>query len=196
MSSPVPESRIDVRQVDLVPLRRRHVRQVMRIEAQVYPRPWSSALFLQEIVRRSDRIYLAARYDGTVVGYGGLITSGLEAHITTIAVDPLYHRQRIGTKLMLGLVDASIAKGGRTLSLEVRRSNYAAQSMYESFGFRPVGLRPGYYAETREDAIVMWVDQIDTPQYAATLNRMRKSLEMPSGGEERSGSGRELTDEW
>lgn len=196
MSSPVPESRIDVRRVDLVPLRRRHVRQVMRIEAQVYPRPWSSALFLQEIVRRSDRIYLAARYEGTVVGYGGLITSGLEAHITTIAVDPVYHRQRIGTKLMLGLVDASIAKGGRTLSLEVRRSNYAAQSMYESFGFRPVGLRPGYYAETREDAIVMWVDQIDTPQYAATLNRMRKSLEMPPGGEKRSVSRRELTDEW
>lgn len=196
MSSAVPESRIDVRRVDLVPLRRRHVRQVMRIEAQVYPRPWSSALFLQEIVRRTDRIYLAARYDGTVVGYGGLITSGLEAHITTIAVDPVYHRQRIGTKLMLGLVDASIAKGGRTLSLEVRRSNFAAQSMYEAFGFRPVGLRPGYYAETREDAIVMWVDQIDTPQYAATLNRMRKSLEMPPGGEERSASRRELTDEW
>lgn len=160
----------------------------MRIEAQVYPRPWSSALFLQEIVRRSDRIYLAARYEGTVVGYGGLITAGLEAHITTIAVDPIYHRRRIGTKLMLGLVDAAIARGGRTLSLEVRRSNYAAQSMYESFGFRPVGLRPGYYVETREDAIVMWVDQIDSPQYAATLNRMRRGLEMPPGGAEQSTS--------
>ncbi|MEX2586952.1 MAG: ribosomal protein S18-alanine N-acetyltransferase [Actinomycetota bacterium] len=196
MSSPVPERRMDVGQVDLVPLRRRHVRQVMRIEAQVYPRPWSSALFLQEIVRRSDRIYLAARYDGTVIGYGGLITSGLEAHITTIAVDPVYHRQRIGTKLMLGLVDAAIARGGRTLSLEVRRSNYAAQSMYESFGFRPVGLRPGYYAETREDAIVMWVDQIDSPEYASMLNRMRNSLgEMPSGTTRPSRSKQESSDE-
>lgn len=177
MSSPAPSHSIDIRNVDLVPLRRRHVRQVMRIEAQVYPRPWSSALFLQEIVRRSDRVYLAARYEGTVVGYGGLITSGLEAHITTIAVDPAYHRQRIGTKLMLGLLDAAIAKGGRTLSLEVRRSNFAAQNMYEAFGFRPVGLRPNYYVETREDAIVMWVDQIDSPEYSATLNRMRNSLE-------------------
>lgn len=190
MSSPEPNRAIDISRVELVPLRRRHVRQVMRIEAQVYPRPWSSALFLQEIVRRGDRIYLAARYENTVVGYGGLITSGLEAHITTIAVDPVYHRQRIGTKLMLGLMDAAIGRGARTLSLEVRRSNYAAQSMYEAFGFRPVGLRPGYYVETREDAIVMWVDQVDSPQYAATLDLLRDGLERPSGPGRATGGAR------
>lgn len=177
LASPAPE--VDLSKVELVTLRRRHVRQVMKIEAQVYPRPWSSALFLQEIVRRADRVYLAARYESAVVGYGGLITSGLEAHITTIAVDPAYHRTGIGTKLMVGLMDAAIARGGRTLSLEVRRSNYAAQNMYEKFGFRPVGLRPGYYVETGEDAIVMWVDQVDTPEYAALLNRMRERFSRP-----------------
>lgn len=166
----------DLSRVELVTMRRRHVRQVMKIEAQVYPRPWSSALFLQEIVRRADRIYLAARLEGDVVGYGGLITSGLEAHITTIAVDPAYHRTGVGTKLMIGLVDAAIDRGARTMSLEVRRSNYAAQNMYEKFGFRPVGLRPGYYVETGEDAIVMWVDQTDGPEYAEMLNRMRQKL--------------------
>jgi [ribosomal protein S18]-alanine N-acetyltransferase len=177
LASPGPE--IDVASVELVTMRRRHVRQVMKIEAQVYPRPWSSALFLQEIVRRSDRVYLVARHEGTVVGYGGLITSGLEAHITTIAVDPAYHRTGIGTKLMLGLMDAAIERGGKTLSLEVRRSNFAAQNMYEKFGFRPVGLRPGYYVETGEDAIVMWVDQVDSPEYTAMLNRMRPKVEGP-----------------
>ncbi|CAN5796698.1 ribosomal protein S18-alanine N-acetyltransferase [soil metagenome] len=166
----------DLNRVELGTMRRRHVRQVMRIEAQVYPRPWSSALFLQEIVRRADRIYLTARFEGDVVGYGGLITSGLEAHITTIAVDPAYHRTGVGTKLMIGLLDAAIDRGARTLSLEVRRSNYAAQNMYEKFGFRPVGLRPGYYVETGEDAIVMWVDQTDGPEYADLLNRMRHKL--------------------
>jgi ribosomal-protein-alanine N-acetyltransferase len=166
---------LDLSRVELVTMRRRHVRQVMKIEAQVYPRPWSSALFLQEIVRRADRIYLAARYEGDVIGYGGLITSGLEAHITTIAVDPVYHRTGVGTKMMIGLLDAAIERGARTLSLEVRRSNYAA-NMYEKFGFRPVGLRPGYYVETGEDAIVMWVDQTDGPEYAEMLNRMRAKL--------------------
>lgn len=179
MALALPNPEIKVSKVELVTMRRRHVRQVMKIEAQVYPRPWSSALFLQEIVRRGDRVYLAARYESTVVGYGGLITSGLEAHITTIAVDPAYHRAGIGTKLMVGLLDAAIAGGGKTISLEVRRSNFAAQNMYEKFGFRPVGLRPGYYVETGEDAIVMWVDQVDTPDYAALLNRMRMRFETP-----------------
>lgn len=177
-----PDPQIDVSRIELTVMRRRHVRQVMRIEAEVYPRPWSSALFLQEIVRRADRVYLVARYESTVVGYGGIITSGLEAHVTTIAVDPVYHRLSIGTRLMIGLLDAAIARGGKTMSLEVRRSNFAAQTMYEKFGFRPVGLRPRYYVETGEDAIVMWVDQTDTPEYAAMLNRMRQKFEGPGAG--------------
>jgi ribosomal-protein-alanine N-acetyltransferase len=179
----------DLNRVELVTMRRRHVRQVMRIEAQVYPRPWSSALFLQEIVRRADRIYLAARYEGDVIGYGGLITSGLEAHITTIAVDPAYHRTGVGTKLMVGLLDAAIERGAKTLSLEVRRSNYAAQNMYEKFGFRPVGLRPGYYVETGEDAIVMWVDQTDGPEYAALMDRMRQKIAARAAGRRETSSG-------
>jgi ribosomal-protein-alanine N-acetyltransferase len=171
---------IDAAHVELAPMRRRHVRQVMKIEAQVYPRPWSSALFLQEIVRRSDRIYLVARFDSTVVGYAGMITSGREAHITTIAVDPEYHRLHIGTKLMLGVMDTAIARGAHTVSLEVRRSNYGAQKMYELFGFRPVGLRPGYYVETGEDAIVMFVEGTESELYAEKLNEMRRKIE-PTG---------------
>jgi [ribosomal protein S18]-alanine N-acetyltransferase len=181
VSAVAPRKQIDAGQVELVPMRRRHVRQVMKIEAQVYPRPWSSALFLQEIVRRLDRIYFVARHESTVVGYAGLITSGLEAHITTIAVDPVYHRHHIGTKLMLGLMDAAIARGAHTVSLEVRRSNYGAQRMYELFGFRPVGLRPGYYVETGEDAIVMFVDGTDLDSYAQKLDEQRSRIENGEG---------------
>lgn len=176
MSALASRPQIDVNEVELVPMRRRHVRQVMRIEAQVYPRPWSSALFLQEIVRRSDRVYYVAKWESMVVGYGGLITSGREAHITTIAVDPEYHRNHLGTKLMLGLMDAAIERGGRTVSLEVRRSNFGAQSMYERFGFRPVGVRRGYYVETGEDAIVMWLDGADTLEYARRLDGLRARM--------------------
>lgn len=179
MSAVIPHRPIDANQVELASMRRRHVRQVMKIEAQVYPRPWSSALFLQEIMRRSDRYYTVAKVDSTVVGYAGMITTGPEAHITTIAVDPEYHRLRIGTKLMVGLMDTAIARGARTVSLEVRRSNYGAQRMYELFGFRPVGLRPGYYVETGEDAIVMFVDGVDSDIYAQTLNGMRGKIGAP-----------------
>lgn len=161
--------------IEIAPMRRRHLRQVMKIEGEVYPRPWSTTLFLQEIARRSDRVYLVARQGQRVLGYGGLMTSGLEGHITTIAVDPEFQRRGIGQKLMIGLMESAIAKGGRTVSLEVRKSNDGAQAMYAKFGFQPVGIRRGYYVETGEDAIVMWVDNVDTPRYQTKLISLRES---------------------
>ncbi|MEO7804385.1 MAG: ribosomal protein S18-alanine N-acetyltransferase [Actinomycetota bacterium] len=174
MSSAVQERPFHANDAELVPMRRRHVRSVLRIEALVYPRPWSATLFYQEIARRPDRVYLVARYGMEVIGYGGLMTSGLETHVTTIAVDPDYQRNRIGMKLMIGLIDAAISNEGYSVSLEVRRSNLAAQAMYETFGFRPVGIRKGYYVETAEDAIVMLVEAIDSIQYADRLDLCRE----------------------
>jgi ribosomal-protein-alanine N-acetyltransferase len=163
--------------IELTPMRRRHVRQVLRIEAQVYPRPWSMTLFLQEIARRGDRVYLVARMGAQVVGYGGLMTTGPEAHITTIAVDPVHHGRKIGTGIMVALMEAAIERGGKAVSLEVRMSNHVAQRMYRRFGFQAVGIRRGYYVETGEDALVMWVDNVDSPMYEALLERMREKIE-------------------
>jgi len=81
---------------------------------------------------------------------------------------------------MLGLIDAATAKGARSVSLEVRKSNVGAQRMYERFGFRPVGVRRGYYVETGEDAIVMWVEGIDLPKYEEVLEGLRAAAR---GGE-------------
>jgi ribosomal-protein-alanine N-acetyltransferase len=173
MSALMRQPNLDPGEVELVAMRRRHLRSVLRIESQVYPRPWSAALFLQEMTRKTDRAYFVARYDGQVIGYGGIMLSPPEAHVTTIAVDPAWHRNHIGTKLMLGLIDAATAKGARSVSLEVRKSNTGAQTMYERFGFRPVGVRRGYYVETGEDAIVMWVEGVDQPRYREVLDGMR-----------------------
>lgn len=162
--------------VELVPMRRRHVRQVLRIEAQVYPRPWSMSLFLQEIARRSDRVYLVARLGAQVVGYGGLMLTASEAHVTTIAVDPAHHGRRLGTTIMVALLDAAIERGATSVSLEVRMSNHVAQRMYRRFGFQAVGIRRGYYVETGEDALVMWADNVDSLAYSALLDRMRERI--------------------
>lgn len=170
------ELEIDVSEVELGPMRRRHLRQVLKIEAQVYPRPWSSALFLQEIARKSDRHYMVARHAGQVVGYAGMMTAGPEAHITTIAVDPEVHRQGIGMKMMIALADTAIERHCRSISLEVRKSNSGAQRLYERFGFQPVGIRRGYYIETGEDAIVMWADDIDTEAYGERLRKLRRVI--------------------
>src|SRR5262249_47535806 len=90
-------------------------------------------------------------------------------HVTTIAVDPAWHRQQVGTRLMLNLARASVGRGARHLTLEVRVSNAAAQAMYRRFGFETAGVRKNYYAETNEDALVMWVYDIDGLAYSDRL---------------------------
>jgi ribosomal-protein-alanine N-acetyltransferase len=163
-------------EVHLVPLRRRHLRSVLRIEAQVYPRPWSLPLFMSELNLRTSRHYVAARIGGVIVGYGGLMFSGDEAHVTTIAVDPAWHRHQVGTRLMLNLARTSIRRGARHLTLEVRVSNAAAQAMYRRFGFETAGVRKNYYAETNEDALVMWAYHIDSASYADRLAAIESGI--------------------
>ncbi|TMM13106.1 MAG: GNAT family N-acetyltransferase [Actinobacteria bacterium] len=92
-----------VPEVQILAMRRRHLRSVLRIEAQVYPRPWSLSLFMSELALRSTRAYHVARAQGTVVGYSGLMFSGADAHVTTIAVDPAWQRHKVGTRLMLNM---------------------------------------------------------------------------------------------
>jgi ribosomal-protein-alanine N-acetyltransferase len=163
---PIPDSELEVH---LVPMRRRHLRSVLRIEAQVYPRPWSLSLFMSELALRSSRAYYVARVSGIVVGYAGLMLTGEDAHVTTIAVDPSWHRHKVGTRLLMNLAREARRRQAKHLTLEVRVSNHGAQELYRKFGFRPAGIRKNYYVETNEDALVMWAHDVDTPEYRRRL---------------------------
>jgi ribosomal-protein-alanine N-acetyltransferase len=163
----VPEpSELEVR---ISPMRRRHLRSVLRIEAQVYPRPWSFGLFVSELGQRASRCYLVAHVGRTVVGYAGMLDSVGDGHITNVAVDPAWHRNHIGTRLLLALAREGRTRGLRNLTLEVRVSNHGAQALYRRFGFVPAGIRKDYYPETPEDALIMWAHDIDQPPYAERL---------------------------
>jgi ribosomal-protein-alanine N-acetyltransferase len=144
----------------------------MAIERRVYPRPWSPSLFISEMTAGHGRAYLVALESRQVVGYAGLISYGDEAHVTTIAVEPERHRLGIGTRLMYELIRRAQEMGAHAVSLEVRVTNWGAQRMYSRFGFRPVGIRKGYYQETNEDAVVMWTDDIRGPEYDRLLGRI------------------------
>jgi ribosomal-protein-alanine N-acetyltransferase len=163
-------------EVHLLVMRRRHLRAVLRIESQVYPRPWSLPLFMSELNLRSSRAYTVARVNGTVVGYSGLMFSGDDAHVTTIAVDPSWHRHGIGTRLMLNMARQARNHGCRHMTLEVRVSNTGAQGLYRLFGFRPAGIRKNYYSETKEDALVMWAEDVDGEKYADRLAAIEASI--------------------
>ena len=162
--------------VQIAPMRRRNVRSVLRIEQQVYPRPWSHSLFLSELALRMTRAYFVARVGRDIVGYAGLMMTAEDGHVTTIAVDPRWHRHKIATRLMVALAREALARNAQNLTLEVRLSNLAAQHLYRRFGFAPVGVRKNYYQETNEDALVMLVHEVGGPEYAALLNSIEQSI--------------------
>lgn len=172
MAARVPEELA----VQIVPMRRRHLRSVLRIEAAVYPSPWSYNLFLSELALRLAREYVVARVGGSVVGYGGLMIVADDAHVTTLAVDPAWHRRQIATRVLLHLARSAVQRGVRNLTLEVRASNSAAQELYRRFGFSPVGVRRNYYVETNEDALIMWAEDIHGEEYAIRLQEIETGI--------------------
>lgn len=165
-----------IEEIVLHEMKRKHVRDVLDIERQVYPRPWSAGLFFSEITQRKTRHYIVAMHERSVVGYGGVMVHADEAHVTTIAVDPAFHHRGIGARVMLDLVDHARAENAQTLALEVRVANWPAQRLYAWFGFRPVGVRKNYYAETGEDALVMWIEDIHAPDITERVHKIRRSV--------------------
>ena len=94
-------------------MRRRHLRAVLRIEEQVYPRPWSMSLFLRARAAATTARTSSPRVGRDVVGYAGLMMTGDDGHVTTIAVDPGWHRHQIGTRLLLALAREAIGPARR-----------------------------------------------------------------------------------
>ena len=100
-----------------------------------------------------------------------------EAHITTFAVHPAWRRQRIGERLLLAFLDLARRRHAREATLEVRLSNIAARRLYEKYGFRPVGLRPRYYSDDGEDALIMTTEPLARAAMRDRLERLRAALD-------------------
>ena len=130
--------------------------EVARIERMCFSSPWSEEAFRREVTENEMAIYIVVEVDGTVRGYGGMWAVLNEGHITNIAVHPDFRRIHIGSSLIIGLFDGAERNNLDCLTLEVRESNIAAQKMYKRFGFKPEGIRKGYYQDNNENAIIMW----------------------------------------
>jgi ribosomal-protein-alanine N-acetyltransferase len=151
------------------------VASVLEIEQRVYSQPWSEAIFRNELGQPQRSYIVAVDDEQNVVGYGGVLLLGEDAHITTIAVDGSARGHRLGTRLMLELVEAALKHRAQHLTLEVRSSNRRAQSLYGRFGMAPVGVRKNYYID--EDALIMWVNNINDFEYQERLDSIRADLE-------------------
>jgi ribosomal-protein-alanine N-acetyltransferase len=141
-----------------VPLARERIPELMMLERQVYPFPWTSGNF-EDALRSGYSAWTLVSDDNVIVAYAVAMLAVDEAHLLNLAVDPRWQRQGHGWRLLDWMARTMHEYGARSLLLEVRPSNRAAQELYRRFGFQKIGTRRGYYPahRGREDAIVMRV---------------------------------------
>lgn len=132
----------------------RDVRTIRAIDRQSYPTPWSEGWTIAQVTDPA-RVHLVAERDFVVIGHGGLIFLGDQAHVATLAVAPDARRQGIGDALMDELKLQARNRGYDEVTLEVRASNAVAIALYERHSLTVLGRRKGYYADTGEDALIM-----------------------------------------
>lgn len=151
-----------------------------------------AAVLMQE-PERARRIFplslLPSRHTATmpspdlasIIGFAGLWLMVDEAHITTIAMHPQFRRLGLGEFMLSSLIDIAYSISAKWVTLEVRVSNFQAQSLYRKYGFREAGMRHRYYSDNQEDALIMWTDEINTPaykqKYLALKTRLLERLE-------------------
>ncbi len=125
--------------------------------------PW--ALFAR---RRGD--------PGDVVAFAGVWVMLDEAHVTTIAVDPSHRRRGLGELLIVEMIKLALKAGAQVMSLEVRMSNEPAQALYRKYGFVHGGVRPRYYSDNFEDALIMRSESLSSRQFIERTGACERSL--------------------
>ena len=138
------------------PLRYKHLRQMAEIEKEAFDMPWTENMFIPE-VNSENATYVVGTRGEEVICYGGFHTVLDEAHITNIAVKSTSRGKGIGRFLFATLLAKAKEAGAKLVTLEVKTTNTAAISLYESFGFKVAGVRKRYY-NNLYDAYVMWLD--------------------------------------
>ena len=143
------------------PMQTEHLDAVYAIECASFAIPWSKESLLREITENEHSIYVVAilfeafRYP-EVVGYAGMWRVAGEGHITNLAVKERHRKKGIASMILARLDELARQHNVSALTLEVRVGNTAAQSLYTKHGFAIEGRRKGYYADTGEDAYIMW----------------------------------------
>ena len=187
------------------PMRLAHIPAIMEIERASFTLPWPESAYHYELTQNELAHYyvLGPRLSppssvqptgwrrlwqtlrpapGTVAGspiawgYGGFWLMYDEAHISTLGVRPEWRGRGWGELLLLTMLEEAHRLKARVATLEVRVSNMPAQSLYLKYRFEQVGRRKGYYADNREDALIMTTPALAAPDYQALLATRRSDL--------------------
>ncbi len=145
-----------MRQIEIRGMTEQDLDEVMQIERNSFPTPWSRRLFERELLMPYAKPFVALEVPlNQVVGYLCIWLVAQETHILNLAVHPERRRLGIASSLLHYALKYSGEKGAQEIILEVRRSNYKAISLYRNFHFQPRGIRPRYYSDSGEDAVIM-----------------------------------------
>jgi [ribosomal protein S18]-alanine N-acetyltransferase len=142
----------------------RDLTDVAALEAVCFTNPWTREMLERE-VRDSAvaRVYVLRNAEGTIAAFCACWIVVDELHINTLAVDPARRRAGLGSALMRQVLEEAAREGAQRATLEVRASNAPARRLYAALGFVEAGVRPGYYSQPDEDAIVLWCEALPLP---------------------------------
>lgn len=129
---------------------------ILEIEEKCFTNPWSREAFELEICNNLLAKYVVAVHNEKIIGYGGIWLIIDEGHITNVAVHPESRGKGIGNLIVEGLIDLCKRNSIERMTLEVRVSNNTAINLYKKYDFSECGIRPKYYSDTKEDALIMW----------------------------------------
>ena len=153
---------------------------VMEIERASFSLPWSAGIYRYELRDNPYAFYLCVRTTEqnlpSIAAYGGIWLYLPEAHVSTIAVHPRLRGLHLGAWLLAAMLVRAAREGAEEATLEVRVSNYVAQRLYRTFGFRVVGRRPRYYSDNKEDAYIMSLSPLDRLALVRRLKQEREEV--------------------
>ncbi|MDQ6420092.1 ribosomal protein S18-alanine N-acetyltransferase [Paenibacillus sp. LHD-117] len=131
---------------------------ILAIEQEAFSSPWTEEAFVNELKNNMFARYVVMEYGGELIGYGGMWIIMDEAHVTNIAIRSDVRGIGLGNRLLGQLQRTAVFYGAARMTLEVRVSNEHAQRLYRKHGFQPSGVRPRYYSDNDEDALIMWAE--------------------------------------
>ncbi|KXZ39083.1 [SSU ribosomal protein S18P]-alanine acetyltransferase [Alkalithermobacter thermoalcaliphilus JW-YL-7 = DSM 7308] len=138
-------------------LKESDIDDLVEIEKLSFSVPWTKSAFIKELSNKLAK-YVVIEHNKKVIAYGGIWLIVDEGHITNIAVHPDYLGKGLGNIIVESLIEKCRENKVLSMTLEVRKSNLVAQNLYKKYGFKPVGIRPEYYSDNKEDAVIMWKD--------------------------------------
>lgn len=170
--------------ITIRPMRLSDIEAVSKLERRSMSLPWSSSAYVTEVNNPNAHYLVAKSEDGSVVGYGGIWVIMDEMHITTLAVDPASRGKKIGERILIVLLEEAMRRGANRATLEVRQSNRIAQNLYHKYGFQEVAMRPRYYSDNGENAVIMWAEDLLSQAYQQALHefKQRAFFGQPSPG--------------